>query len=211
MELRGFINWVQCTVLSTAVITTNEESKQCVFDSWAHSQVGNQEGNQVAFWLAKYIGNMLEHTTHNNFKYNNFKQSFYWFINFINGEKYRRIVVFIPIFGGESKTEKWLVTVNQRQVGMQVLVEENHNSRSTMGAWVLSCWIVSDYFRPHEVCANASIIFTDIHSTFEFKQPILHRGLHWSDPIQYSLLWTDASEQKYSDGALFCPFLFLTT
>lgn len=37
---------------------------------------------------------------YNIFKYNKFKDSILWFINFINSEKYR-VVVIIFIFGGE--------------------------------------------------------------------------------------------------------------
>lgn len=37
---------------------------------------------------------------HNTSKYNKFKDSILWFINFINSEKYRAVVI-ISISGGE--------------------------------------------------------------------------------------------------------------
>lgn len=92
----------------------------CAKHSFEHNISTKQT---VCFWFvgmlsAKNIGGEQENTTHNNSKYNKLKYSILWFTNFINGEKYRTVAV-ISISGGESKTEKWLVTVNQWQTELQ--------------------------------------------------------------------------------------------
>ena len=64
------------------------------------------ERKQGSFFASKNTGNGQEHTTHNSCKCNQFKYGILWFINFINGEKFRAVFVITPISGGETKAEK---------------------------------------------------------------------------------------------------------
>ena len=62
------------------------------------------------------------------------------------------------------------------------------------------CLILCDPMK----CVEMPLSFSDMHSTFEFNQPILHRGLHWSDP---NIILSTVNLPFRTEIFWWCPFL----
>lgn len=176
-------------VLSTA---TWAQSKLC---SWflgrsADRQPERKQGN---FFASKNIGNEQQHTTHNSWKWQQFKYGILWLINFINGKKFRAVDIITPFLEGRLKLRSDLLHCISDRLGCTIQSSDAKRKTITAAPW--------------NVCKCLSLIHRHT-SPFQDSQSFLHTGAcRWD---HNTLLWADPSEQRLTK-AVFRNILMMSS